>query len=523
MSRSRITAVLAWLAMGVLAAFVYRVDRPLPFDVWDFREFLPILQAREGLLDGYVGLLGYYTSHGRMNPLFYFTFALQYQLFGENAYLWQLARFTVMWVDVGLVMVLARRLGMGVTGSAVAGGLLVVATAAVRGWVQLMAEPLALAVLLVAAIVALEYQSVERYGRRATVIFFCVLVALLTKEVVGGVGAVVVLLAIVGWSRGPSPDFRWLSRRNVVVASATLLAAVAVGAMILVIRSGEQATGYGMAYGSVPLSLGRFVGNVVASTELVHPEGRAAMGLLYPSNFLALLVVTLGLAAAVRQGVGRRRLVLAVGFGMLPPVLGALLYLPWPKFDAFYGLPMFVGPALLIGAACDALVRAGGARRGLAMVASVVMIGYATIPASRSTEIAAAAIALNEQIARTLAALEPTDTVLVMGPTAGPRVLTVRADELRDYAIARRFASAAELPTVEDVPCERYFETGLLDRPSLAALTYSYGCGPFPTSDLALTAPFAWRDWISLERMVDSLKADLSGAAIRRAGLQASP
>ncbi|HKJ02950.1 MAG TPA: hypothetical protein VJ997_10860 [Longimicrobiales bacterium] len=523
MSRSRLAAMVAWLALGALAAVVYRPDRPLPFDVWDFREFLPILQARQGLLDRYVGLLGYYTSHGRMNPLFYFTFALQYQAFGENAYLWQLARFALMWVDVGLVMVLARRLGMGATGAALAGGLLVVATPAVRGWVQLMAEPMALAALLVAALAAVEYQVVERYGWRAAVIALCVLAALLSKEVVGGLGAAVVLFAVTGWSRPPGAGARWFSRRNLVLASATLLAAVAVGAMILVIRSGDQATGYGMAYGSAPLSAGRYVGNVVASTEVVHPEGRAAMGLLYPANLLVLLMVLLGLAAAVRRGVARRRLALAVGLGMLPPVLGALLYLPWPKFDAFYGLPLFVGPALLMGAACDALVRSRGARRWLAVVASVLTLGYAAIPASRSTEIAAAALVLNEQIARTLAALPPGDTVLVMGPTAGPRVLTVRADELRDYAVARRFADPAELPTVVDTPCERYFEVGLLDRPSMAALTYSYGCGTFPTSDVEFTAPFAWRDWISLERMVDSLKADLSGAAVRRAGLQTPP
>lgn len=198
MNRFRIpvVAVVSWLVLGVLAALIYRPDRALPFDVWDFREFLPILQSRSGVIDGYSGLLEYYTSHGRMNPVFYLTFAVQYELFGENAHLWQLLRFAVMMVNVGLVMALVRRLGSGALAATLAGGLMVVATPVVRGWVQLMAEPMALTALLVAALLAVDYQAVERYRRRALLICCCLLFAFLSKEIVGTLGAVVVLLAL---------------------------------------------------------------------------------------------------------------------------------------------------------------------------------------------------------------------------------------------------------------------------------------------------------------------------------------
>ena len=64
----------------------------LPLDIWDFREFLPILNRTHGGWAQFVALLDYYAHHGRMNPLFYATFVVQYHWFGVDASGWQWLR-----------------------------------------------------------------------------------------------------------------------------------------------------------------------------------------------------------------------------------------------------------------------------------------------------------------------------------------------------------------------------------------------------------------------------------------------
>lgn len=507
-----------WLLVALpiaLAATIYHPYRVLPLDVWDFREFLPILQRATGAWPRFIALLAYYSHHGRMNPLFYATFVLQYGWFHTDPSGWQWLRFIWMSLDTVLVVLIARRTGLRLAAGVAAAALLVTATSAVRAWVQLMGEPQALAAILAAAYVALNYQTTRRWQRAAAAITLLVAVAFLSKEVVGSLGVVVLLLAVF-WQRSGS-GLAIRSRRNVVLAMS--LASVAAGELILLlaIRSRPEAIGYGMAYGKAPVSLAHFAANLVAILLPVRPGADARLGLLYPANVLAILVLALGLTAYVRRHRADFLFVRVLVLGTLPVLIGAAVYLPWPKFDSFYGLPFLVGPLLLYAAAIDELLAHGGVRRYFAVAVAVLVPCYTTVAASRSVETAAASLRLNADLARLMGHFAPDDSVLVLSPPEGPHALPVKADELRDYAAALGWLDTTRAPVVLAVPCNRFVPAIGPDTPGPVYVSYSYGCGRMPNPALRIVSAYTWHDWRTFTAIRDTMSLDLSGAAVARA------
>jgi hypothetical protein len=493
------------------AALLYHPTKSLPLEVWDYREFLPILEAQHGVVAQWRALLEYYGTHGRMNPLFYLTFVAQFQAFGADATGWQLIRFMVMGANVVLVAGLARRLGASRWGALLAASLFVVATPAVSGWIQLMAEPLALLTLLGAIHLAIDFRVAPQGSPRVLGILAALAALFLLKEVVGVLGALVVVFALLGWPVPSVPDWR-RNPRILLLASGALLLALATAGMILTVRHAPRATGYGMAYGSAPLSLSRLGHNVVAILMLVRGEGRALLSLLYPTNLL-LLGVVCGACWILMRRSRQPALWYALALGSAIPLVGALAYWPWPKFDAFYALPFFLGPALVLAGTLTVVEGHGRWSAWVGRGAAVLAVAYAAIPASRSVEATGARIELNASVAQLVGRLTSADTVVVLGPTTGPRVLPVRAEELRDYAVALHWMAPDDAPWVHDADCPAY-------QPDPGGQTlfvsYSYGCGRFPAPRMRLIATFAWRDWLTLTRVVDTLSADLDGGALSR-------
>ena len=113
-----------WLLLVLplmLALLIYHPYITLPLDIWDFREFLPILQRHHGIWDRFTALLGDYAHHGRTNPLFYGTFVLQYGWFDVGASGWQWLRVCWMSLDAVLIVVICRRARVGATHGGTAG------------------------------------------------------------------------------------------------------------------------------------------------------------------------------------------------------------------------------------------------------------------------------------------------------------------------------------------------------------------------------------------------------------------
>jgi hypothetical protein len=233
------------------------------------------------------------------------------------------------------------------------------------------------------------------------------------------------------------------------------------------------------------------------------------VGLLFPANLLFLGIVALGWRERFIGSGDRRRVAIELGWIIAIPLVGALTYLPWPKYDGFYALPFFFAAVLAFGCAVSALELRGGGYRHAVRIATCLAIGYLALGARRSVAASGAALQLNVSLARNLRAFRSHDTVIVAGPRVGPRALPVLGNELREYAIAMRYAPPAELPQVRDVDCEtggRLLREGL-GRSVLAS--YSYGCGPFSDPSARLTARYRYRDWLTFRPVHDSMMVDL--------------
>jgi hypothetical protein len=412
-----------------------------------------------------------------------------------------------------LLFSLARRLGVRSGGAAAAAGLLVVAMPAVRAWMQLMAEPQTLGALLLAAHIAVGYQETLRWKARCATLLCLLAFVFLTKEVVGALGVAILAIAI-AWPPIQRTVGTWWSPRNIALVGGAAAIALAEAIMVVLVRARPEATGYGMDYGKAPLAISRLGNNLLAIVMPVRSGLGTRLTLVYPANVLLIVLAVLGLMAYLRRGGDRRRLAWVVGIGLLPALIGAVAYWPWPKFDSFYAMPFFVGPLLLYGAAIGELLGQGGVRRAFGVIGALLVIGYSTVAASRSTETSAASLQLDATFGRLLARFAPTDTLRVLGPEAGPHVLPVKPEEVRGYAIALGWVTAAASPVVLAVPCSSYVP-GSPAAMAETFVSYSYGCGPLPNPTLDLVSAFTWRDWLTLAPILDSLTLDFSGPRVQ--------
>lgn len=501
------------LALIVAALIVFRPWRTLPVDVWDYREFLPVLDQHDTLVGRTGAILRYYSAQGRMNLLLYFSIVLEYGFFGSSALGWQLVRFAIMSINLVLIYCLALRLGISRWGASLTAGLLIVSVPMTAGWLQMLPEPKALLALLLAAYVACGYRDAERWRLRAGVIITCLTIAFLFKEVVGTLGAFVIALALVGWPEPRLPGWP-LSKRAAVLVGGAGGVVVGIGALILWVRTLPQAIGgYGMAYGTGSLTVSHLGKNFLSILMPVRPVGNEFLGLLYPTNLLLIAVLITALVVVYAKRDLHRVAWLLAAFGLGAPLLGALVYWPWPKFEAYYGLPFFAVFALLLGGALTAVESVGPRSRSVAGVATVLMLGYGSIVAMRSVDSAAAMQRINFSVANIIAQMQRSDTLVVLGPEELARRLPVRAEELRDYAVALKMIHADSVATIVDASCDQ-FDPGS-NRP-VGYLSYSYGCGRFPSTDLRINSPFTWRDWLTMTRVADSLTVDLVGPPVRR-------
>ncbi len=502
----------AWVAVPIALAFlIYHPLSALPLDIWDFREFVPILRRTHGVMAQWGALLAYYAHHGRSNALFYLTFVIEYDLFGTNAVGWQVLRFVLMSGACVLFVAVARRMGMRTIAAVAAASLLVVSTPAVRAWVQLMGEPQALVALLFATWCAIGYATSERWRARCVGIVAGLAVVFLTKEVLGTLGVVVVVIAI-GWPFEGWRQRALFAQRNVALFIAAGLVAVGEFVLLTALRAQPGATGYGMAYGTASLSVSRLGDNVAAIVMPVRPAAGALVGLRYPANIIVLVLALVGAVLFVRRTRASRSVMVSIAIALVPVIIGAVVYWPWPKFDNFYALPFFVGPLFLFAAALDE-VFADRRCRLLGLLAMLAAVFYAGIGASRSNETAAASLRLNGNLAHLLARFDASDTLFILGPPDGPRALPVKPDELRDYAVAMGFIDSARAVVVRPAPCSEY-QPGAPTARTYAS--YSYGCGRIPSSNLRLASPFTWHDWRTLAAIHDTLTVDVVGGAMER-------
>jgi hypothetical protein len=207
---------------------------------------------------------------------------------------------------------------------------------------------------------------------------------------------------------------------------------------------------YALAYGNGILSPEDYLLRLALFTLPCLPAGPPSQSVVYPSVDLLFT----GVAGAAWYSVLRRasrplNVARVLAFGVLPPVLGAALYLPWPLPLPQYGLGFLFGPALLLGLGASWAERRAP-WRAPARLLYLVLTGITAVYTQRYTGMRDARFAINDSLARMLPAFagkEPiylgvTDQLLGSTMPWGTR--------LRAYAAG---VTGREVPFIHTVDC----------------------------------------------------------------------
>jgi hypothetical protein len=487
-------ALLLLMALGM-----YRPWESQPFDILDFSEFLPLLTGSDGFIGRFTALVRhYYTEQGRFNVLTYAGLAMKWTILGDDASAWYLLRFSLMLAITGGSFALLRRLGASTIAAASGATLFLVANTASVAFTRLtMAEPLGLAMLLIASHVAAGFQSSRAWRRDAAVIAGALALAILAKEMMVACAPFVLLLATSRGADGsfgpPRVDARAI-RLAVVTALACGAALVPVGLAAL----GASSESFTASYGTTSLTPMWYV-ELVGRMMLLQP-------LLFPGNLLLAIVLLTGLTVALRHG-DRRETWTRVALAASLPLTGALLYLPWPKFEHFYGLPFLLAPAILLATALAAIDRRWPRGAWVANGAVILALLFHGLNATQGARESAARRAVNAKVAGILATSPRGDTIVVASPYRVRQAWQGTGPTLSRYAAATH-AGVARRPAV-DVPCTeggRRYKFGL---GSAVLVSYSDMCGSLPRTDVTVREPYSYIDWATMSVRRDSLRADV--------------
>jgi hypothetical protein len=501
------TSAFAWAAGAVaLALALYRPWQPRPFAVLDFSEFLPLLLGHSGFGSRLAALVRYYAiEHGRANLTSYVALAAKWSFLGPEPVRWQWARILEMLAVTGAMFAVARRFGASTFGAAAGAALFVVSRTAEDAWLrQTMGEPLGLLCILGAALVA------DRDGRRADrwrapAAAALVVAAILAKEMLVGAVPLVIVAAVARGADGrlSRPDTGPRARRFAAwIGAATALA------LGIVVWAAHRAgsVGFGTSYGASSISAGRFV--ALWQTIIAPEAGLPGLGLwLRPANLAFLALAGLGAAEAWRAAADRGHLTAVAILGLGLPAIGAALYVPWPYFNFFYGLPFLAGPALLLATGVTALQRTPLPRLAAALGLGVLVTGAGVT----SGQLAAAGMArqvVDHDVAAALSAV-PGDSIIVFEPYLPQQAWQGTGPTLVRYALALGLAD--RLPPAIDLPCGKAAAALESGRGRHTFITYTDRCGAFRDAAIRLRAGYRYLDWTGLRS--DTLEADIIGPA----------
>ncbi|MFI5235316.1 MAG: hypothetical protein ACHQXA_06375 [Gemmatimonadales bacterium] len=500
----------ALLAAGglALALVLYLPWERRPFDILDFSEFVPLLRAHAGFVDRMTALVHYYVvEHGRLNVTAYAALAAKWTVLGDAPVRWQWLRFALMALLAGGAFGLARRLGANLVGAGAAALLFLCGHTAVEAWTRLtMGEPMGLLFLFGAAFAADRYlREDDRW--RAPVIALLITLALLSKEMLLGAVPFVLVLALARDEQGQFGRLAFGPRSRRLLWWTGGASALTLGAIFWAARSGAGA-GFSASYGAGPLDLMRFPN---LWQQILTPAGISpTLGVwLLPANLAWLLLVVVGTWVAWRAKDRRPHLVILIGLAAGLPAIGAALYLPWPYFNLFYGLPFLIGPALLLAEAVTTLSQDGIECRVLASGGLVVLLGFAGATAGRTARAAAVRQQVNGALARMLPAYATADSIVVAEPRPAQQQWQGTGPTLVRYALA--FGLTEHLPPATDAGCA-VVGRAMGGAPTRTVfITYSDRCGRFATAPRRIIGVYRYLDWLRPGLVVDSLEADVAG------------
>jgi hypothetical protein len=195
---------------------------------------------------------------------------------------------------------------------------------------------------------------------------------------------------------------------------------------------------------------------------------------------------------------------------MLLPALGALVYLPWPTFGDFYGLPFLITPAILLAVALDAIARRLPPARYLAYGAAILVILATAVQAQHIARGITARDEVNFALIDRISQYSSVDTIYVASPV-GPRAgWRLGARIARSRTVFTR-GGALRQPPVRDVACAELHEREGRRSGNRLLVSFAHVCGSIDHPTVTLIQRFSYFDPTALSVRPDSFRVDLLG------------
>jgi hypothetical protein len=498
-------------ALGVVAAtIIYQPWAPTPFDIIDFSEFLPFLYENNSIHERFGAFVSYFVGQGRFDLLSYLLIIWKWSFFGSNVIGWQVARFIEMCGVVAAVYLLLRRLGSERWGSVFGASLFIVAQAATPAWIRLtMGEPFGLLAIIGASLIATRYQETARWRSAAVAIALLMTATLLAKEMLAAFVPFVLVLACTSGAEGEWLPFR-LTKRNawlaVMLGVGTLAVLVPVAVVALRASAGAYVSDYGTGVPSFDRLLYAFTVILLPVSGWFEPHvpfTRLAAGLIFSTIAATGLLLAHG-APALR----RKWTPLSVG-ALLLVVVGAVIYLPWPYFQNFYGLPFLLGPALLLALAITATEKRLPRWRWIVYAGGLAIFCQGATAATHESRAAIAARRINGALAKDFARYPTADSIVV-----AMRYLTAQSWQGRGATLgryARAVSPGQSIPRVSDALCTATLPMLRNGVGNAVLITYSDQCGQFPVQARSIRYYYTYLEWPTMTSSRDSLVVGILG------------
>ena len=493
--------VIAWIGMAI---GTYLPFTPRPFDFVDFSEFLPLLRGNGTWLAQVRALSGYYAAQGRVNVAGYGLLAAKWQLFGADVVLWQLTRAVQLAAVALLLFLVLRRWGASRLGACSATTLVLAGHLATGAWLRFtMAEPIGTVVVL-ALFLAVSYPNGMRNPVvRGALVCAVVFLGFLKEVLVVSLAGVVVAAVLV------APDGHWRlarPRREHWIAGLCYVATSALCAVpVLSVMRHSTHDAYASLYGLPSIAIRPALLSYLTTAMPFVPLAYGPVPLLVTVTVAFTLLVLVGWSLYLRRGPSPQHANLLLAFALLYPVGCALVYMPWPLFQPFYGLPFIVAPAVLLAFAITGLESIG--RAGSAAAAAVwgvtlcVMLAGAHAQ-SRSTD---AGLRLSVRLVQTLRPFAGRDS-MYYSVRERPRLGWIgRGETVRRQALLDGIA----LPPARDLTCGEA-DDAIRERVGHRVMVVAqWECGNLGTNQLHVSQAYPRFDLARLRLVADSVTADV--------------
>ena len=462
---------------------IYRPWQPIPFDITDFSEILPLLTDSTGIGDRLHALISYFLGQGRINLLTSTLIWTHWELFGLWAVGWRLLRILLMGILIWTFLRTALRFGLSPRAAGLGGALFVLSRPASEGWLRLTGEPLAAIFFLLTLGVAVRYHLSSNPLRSSLAMGVFSALMILTKETMISCVPLVWLVAV-AWQgelglRVPKPDRKTLTATAILGTAAVVLASI-----IVYVSSQSGPEAYAGLYGSGSLDLVRLEYNALATA---WPLGEPFQ-IFSAYGAISVSCVLLGCGIAVRRG-PRGPVAAGLLFLLLVCITGPVVYLPWERFEAFYAIPFLVGPAGLLALTARGL--SGTSRLGSTLVTGVVAVLLIPpgLDADREMSVRAVTRGVNWELARAVHDNPETDSLFFAVPTLPDQTWWGRGPTLTRYASAV-FKSGMVIPSVDETCSGVGDRLGRVPEQREIIVSYHHWCGALPGAEVTITREF---------------------------------